>query len=120
MVLHAERAAEAQCLGLDVVFDPVVVPLCAVELTAASPCRGAAEQSELHEPSWSRSANVTKRWWSQSAANSVAIDSATVCRSYPKNPAGTPDRIDRMYSMRTFCPLTEPSCKSCSSCPFLR
>src|SRR6185436_9169556 len=49
MVLHAERAAKAQSLGLDVVFDPVVVALGAVELTAASPCRGAAEQSELHE-----------------------------------------------------------------------
>jgi hypothetical protein len=49
MVLHDERAVKAQCLSLDVVFDEVVVALRAVELTAASPCLGAAEQSELHE-----------------------------------------------------------------------
>src|SRR5262245_39361260 len=51
MVLHAERAAKSQCLRLDVVFDPVVVALGTVELTAAAPCRSAAEQSEVHESS---------------------------------------------------------------------
>ena len=49
MTKESGRKPDDPGLGLDVVFHPVVVALRAVELTAASLCRSAAEQSELHE-----------------------------------------------------------------------
>ena len=48
MMLDHEGAVEAERLGLEIIFDEVTVPFRAVELAAAPPCRGAAEQTEPH------------------------------------------------------------------------
>jgi hypothetical protein len=48
VVLDDKGAVKAERLGLDVVFDEIAKSLAAVEFGAAAPCRGAAEQTELH------------------------------------------------------------------------
>ena len=62
MMFHDEGAVKAKRLGFDVVFDEVTKSLGAVELAAAAPRRGAAEQSKPHGAgspvSWSRRLRV--------------------------------------------------------------
>jgi hypothetical protein len=45
-VLDHEGTVEAKRLGLDIVLDEIAITFRAVEFATASPCRGAAEQTE--------------------------------------------------------------------------
>src|SRR5882724_13275147 len=48
VVFDDKAAVKPQRLGLDIVFDEITKPLATVELGAAAPRRGAAEEAELH------------------------------------------------------------------------